>query len=136
MVEEVLLALQIMSGELYVDCTTGEGGHSLAILQEVSPPPRVIGFDLDSNALEAATERLKGFGQFVELVHGNYANMIAAASERGETSASGVLMDLGGFASVLTRLRSPSARGAGKNYNKISDEHWYAPLCEPHCFCC
>jgi len=95
MVEEVLLALQIRSGELYVDCTTGEGGHSLAILQAASPPPRLIGFDLDSNALGAATERLKDFRQFVELVHGNYADMVAAASERGETNASGVMMDLG-----------------------------------------
>ena len=95
MVEEVLLALQIRSGELYVDCTTGEGGHSLAILQAASPPPRLIGFDLDSNALGAATERLKDFRQFVELVHGNYADILATASERGETNASGVMMDLG-----------------------------------------
>ena len=95
MVEEVLLALQIMSGELYVDCTTGEGGHSLAILKAASPPPRLIGFDLDSDALGAATERLKDFRQFVELVHGNYADMTTAACERGETNASGVMMDLG-----------------------------------------
>lgn len=91
----MLNALQVLSGGLYIDCTTGEGGHSLAILRAVSPPPRVIGFDLDAEALKSSTERLQEFEKSVELVHGNYADMVAVVNARGETHVSGVLMDLG-----------------------------------------
>lgn len=95
MVLEVLAALQVRPDGLYVDCTTGEGGHALAILEAVSPPPRLIGLDLDAEALRAASDRLEDFEQNVELVHGNYADMVSLASARGIAHADGVLMDLG-----------------------------------------
>lgn len=95
MVQEVLAALQVRPDGLYVDCTTGEGGHALAILEAVSPPPRLIGLDLDAEALRAASDRLEDFEQNVELVHGNYADMVSLASDRGIAHADGVLMDLG-----------------------------------------
>ena len=95
MVLEVLAALQVRPDGLYVDCTTGEGGHALAILEAVSPPPRLIGMDLDAEALRAASDRLEDFEQNVELVHGNYADMVSLASDRGIAHADGVLMDLG-----------------------------------------
>ncbi|MCI0771121.1 MAG: 16S rRNA (cytosine(1402)-N(4))-methyltransferase RsmH [Chloroflexi bacterium] len=95
MVLEVLAALQVRPDGLYVDCTTGEGGHALAILEAVSPPPRLIGLDLDAEALRAASDRLEDFEQNVELVHGNYADMVSLASDRGIAHADGVLMDLG-----------------------------------------
>ena len=91
----MLAALQVKPGGVYVDCTTGEGGHAEAILRAVSPSPRLIGFDLDSEALKAASDRLKDFEQHVELIHGNYADMTAAANARGITQVDGVLMDLG-----------------------------------------
>ena len=95
MVLEVLAALQVRPDGLYVDCTTGEGGHALAVLEAVSPPPRLIGLDLDAEALRAASDRLEDFEQNVELVHGNYAEMVSLASDRGIAHADGVLMDLG-----------------------------------------
>ena len=39
---------------LYLDCTFGRGGHSKKILEELSPEGRLISFDLDDAALEAA----------------------------------------------------------------------------------
>ena len=91
----MVAALQVRSGGLYVDCTTGEGGHALAILQAVSPPPRLIGFDLDADALKSASDRLEDFGQNVELVHGNYSDMASVANARGIAHVDGILMDLG-----------------------------------------
>ncbi|MDA1227501.1 MAG: 16S rRNA (cytosine(1402)-N(4))-methyltransferase [SAR202 cluster bacterium Casp-Chloro-G4] len=95
MVEEVLTALQVKSDGLYIDCTTGEGGHALSILKAVSPPPRLIGFDLDADALKAASSRLKEFEQYVELVQGNYADMTSVVNALGIDHVDGVLMDLG-----------------------------------------
>lgn len=91
----MLAALQVKPGGLYVDCTTGEGGHALAILQSVSPPPRLIGFDLDSEALKTASRRLEDFGRNVELVQGNYADMASVIGAGDPAHVDGVLMDLG-----------------------------------------
>ena len=93
MVAEVLASLQVTPGGVYVDCTTGEGGHAEAILRAATPPPRLVGFDLDSDALKTAADRLKDFEQHVELIHGNYADMAAAVNARGIERVDGVLMD-------------------------------------------
>lgn len=95
MVEEVLTALQIKPNGAYIDCTTGEGGHSLAILSAVSPAPRLLSLDLDSQALLVAKQRLEQFGDNVTLVNSSYANMKALAEEHGFAPADGILLDLG-----------------------------------------
>ena len=40
MVEEVVSALKITPGGVYMDCTVGEGGHSLAISEASDPGPQ------------------------------------------------------------------------------------------------
>jgi len=95
MVLEVLEALEVASDGTYIDCTVGEGGHSEAILDTVSPPPRLLGFDLDAAALDTAKRRLERFWDRVTLVQGSYAGLRATADELGLIGISGVLMDLG-----------------------------------------
>jgi 16S rRNA (cytosine1402-N4)-methyltransferase len=51
-------------GELMVDGTLGEGGHSFAFLSRF-PGLRVVGVDADPEILERARERLGGFGSRV-----------------------------------------------------------------------
>ncbi|AEF80113.1 16S rRNA (cytosine(1402)-N(4))-methyltransferase RsmH [Leadbettera azotonutricia] len=53
-------------GELLVDASQGEGGHSLEFLSRF-PELRVIGLDADPAIQEIARERLKGFGDRVQL---------------------------------------------------------------------
>ncbi len=94
MMEEVLEGLAVRSGGAYVDCTVGEGGHSLAILS-AAPEVRLLGIDLDSQALERARRRLGGHGDRVRLAQGNFAE-VGAISERHQFGpADGVLLDLG-----------------------------------------
>ena len=57
MVDEVLSALQPDSDGCYIDCTAGEGGHSEAILKSCDPAPRLIGLDLDREALSVGRDR-------------------------------------------------------------------------------
>lgn len=47
---ELIEALQVKSGGIYVDCTFGGGGHSRAILMRLSAAGRLIAFDQDSDA--------------------------------------------------------------------------------------
>ena len=94
MVQEVLEALRVKSGGSYIDCTVGEGGHSLAILK-AAPEARVLGIDLDPDALEVARRRLAGQSGNVSLVHGSFAALDDIAGEHGFKPADGVLLDLG-----------------------------------------
>ena len=94
MAPEVLAALQVMPGGTYIDCTVGEGGHSLVILQ-VAPRVRLLGIDLDTEALSVARQRLETHIGQVTLVQGNFADLESIAEEHGARPAGGVLFDLG-----------------------------------------
>ena len=95
MVEEILAALQVKSGGRYIDCTAGEGGHSLAILTAATPPPNVLCLDRDEEALQTATGRMQAYGDNATIRHANYSEVAVVASETGFTEADGLLLDLG-----------------------------------------
>ena len=61
MKNEAVDALNCQDGLIYVDCTLGGGGHSELILKRIQPNGRLISFDVDQDAIDAATERLKKF---------------------------------------------------------------------------
>lgn len=92
LLREVLEALQPRDGGLYMDGTVGGGGHAAEILRASAPGGRLIGFDRDAVAIEAAGERLSEFAGRFELRHGNFSEL-AGTIERG--SCDGVLLDLG-----------------------------------------
>jgi 16S rRNA (cytosine1402-N4)-methyltransferase len=81
-------------GGLFVDCTLGAGGHSEAILQ-ASNETRVIGIDLDEEALKLARERLAQFGDRFVAVHENFRALPQVLKDQGESAPSGILADLG-----------------------------------------
>ena len=94
MVEEVLASLQTNPRGLYVDCTIGEGGHSLAIL-EAMPESRLLGIDLDAQALKIVRQRLRKHIDNVTLVHGNFAHLNTITRENRAVPANGIVFDLG-----------------------------------------
>ena len=49
------------SDKIFVDCTLGGGGHSEEILKRISKKGRLIAFDVDDDAIEFASERLKKY---------------------------------------------------------------------------
>ena len=61
MKQEAVDALECESGRVYVDCTLGGGGHSELILQRIQPDGRLVAFDIDQDAIDAASERLKDY---------------------------------------------------------------------------
>lgn len=95
MAREVVAGLGVKPGGRYIDCTSGEGGHSLAVLSAVAPSPFVLCLDVDADALRTAQVRLGDFGDKVTYVQANYADVAAQATETGFGNADGVLMDLG-----------------------------------------
>ena len=94
MVQEMLLALAPVEGGSFIDCNLGEGGHTEAILNAVRSA-RVLGIDLDYDALMRASERLSKWTSQLTLHHGNFADLYKIASSYRHVPVSGVLFDLG-----------------------------------------
>lgn len=95
LLHETLNLLQPKSGGAYVDGTLGGGGHAEAILEQSSPDGRLLGLDLDPDALERARSRLQRFGDRVTIVHDSFAEIERVARWYGFAPAEGVLLDLG-----------------------------------------
>ena len=91
----MLAALQVKTDGKYIDCTAGEGGHSLAILQAATPMPRVLSIDMDGEALETAAERMRDYSDNSTVRQANYGDVAQVAAETGFTNADGLLLDLG-----------------------------------------
>jgi len=89
---ETLEFLAVRPGARYVDGTVGLGGHAEAILRQSSPNGTLLGVDRDSEALEAAGERLAPFGQRARLAHADYREIPRLL---GGQKADGILLDLG-----------------------------------------
>src|SRR5688572_20172229 len=90
---EVVAFLIPSRGGLFVDCTTGLGGHSALLLE--AGADRLLGLDRDADALRIAAERLSSFGDRVELVHSDYRQLGQVLDDRAIVGVNGVLADLG-----------------------------------------
>ena len=85
-----------------VDATLGGGGHSEALL-DAHPHLSVVGLDQDPDALAAASDRLRRFGDRVAMRHTRFDRLPAVLSELGHDGASGALFDLGVSSPQLDR---------------------------------
>jgi len=93
MLEKVVEMLNVRQNGIYVDATTGAGGHAEAILQNIGSSGRLIGIDRDEEAL--ATARKKLSDSRVTLIRGNFSDMGNMISADGIISVDGILFDLG-----------------------------------------
>lgn len=95
LLNETLYWLNPRPGGVYVDATLGGGGHAEAILERIGPLGRLIGMDRDDAACEAASRRLRRFGEAAIIVRENFAAMQQVLATLGLAQVDGVLFDLG-----------------------------------------
>ncbi|MDP2873706.1 MAG: 16S rRNA (cytosine(1402)-N(4))-methyltransferase RsmH [bacterium] len=94
LLKEVFDYLAVKEGEKYIDATIGLGGHTAEILARGG---KVLGIDVDSEALEAVRERFPKEVKSCQLMLacGNFAEIEYLARERSFTQVAGILYDLG-----------------------------------------
>lgn len=111
LLEEALNGLNPHPGETFVDCTLGDGGHTIEILRRTAPKGYVFAFELDKKAIASAGERLKkeGLADRVKIINDNFRNL-----KKYVKSADGILADLG--------LRSGQLEDGGGGFSFKSDE--------------
>jgi len=109
LLEKVIKYLNPQKGENFVDCTIGEAGHSLAILEKIKPRGRVLGIDVDSDSLK----RIQSQERLI-LVHDNFKDLRKIIQENHFDPVNGILFDLG--------LSSWQIEESGKGFTFKKDE--------------
>jgi 16S rRNA (cytosine1402-N4)-methyltransferase len=95
LLKETLEYLDLKHGGVYIDGTLGGAGHSSEIIKRIMPGGILLGIDQDSNAINAAKERLEAYKDNVIIVRDNFRNIKAIALENGFKEVDGVLLDIG-----------------------------------------
>jgi 16S rRNA (cytosine1402-N4)-methyltransferase len=96
LLQECIDLLDVRPDGQYIDCTTGLGGHSRAILERLGPEGRLLCIDKDAEALSSARASLtRGVGRPVSFAHADHRELGAIAAEHGFHDVDGILMDLG-----------------------------------------
>jgi len=121
MPEEVIFQFDRREGKTpgtFVDCTAGEGGHSLAILNHF-PNSEILLVDRDEEMLERAKKRLFGFSERVKFAHCNYSEIDGntLSSAGFPSKVDGILIDAG----ISMTHYNESERGFGIKNDELLD---------------
>ena len=95
LLNETIDGLNIKPDGIYVDGTLGGGGHAYEVCRRLGEKGSIVGIDQDAAAIEAASARLKGFGEKVTIVRSNYCDMKSKLHELGIDKVDGIVLDLG-----------------------------------------
>jgi len=81
-------------GEVFLDGTTGAGGHAAEIAARIGPGGFMVCADADPSMLEIAGRSLSEF-PWVRLVHADFADLDALREAAGGKTFDGAMLDLG-----------------------------------------
>lgn len=95
LLNECIDGLDIKPNGIYVDLTTGGGGHSYEIAKRLTEGGKHICLDRDDDALLAAKKRLAEFSDRVIFVKDNFRNLGSVLDNLGIEAVDGVIADLG-----------------------------------------
>ena len=94
LLNEAVDALAVREDGIYVDGTFGRGGHSRLILSRLGSQGRLIVFDKDPQAIEAA-QKLAGQDGRVTVVHDGFSSFQTTLDKLRIEAIDGALFDLG-----------------------------------------
>lgn len=111
---ETIDSLQLKSGSNVIDCTLGDAGHSEAMLEKIAPTGKLLGVDLDLEAILRAKRFLYRFEDKAVLVRDNFANLKNIVEKNSFSPVNAILMDLG--------WSTPQFEERGRGFSFLTDE--------------
>jgi len=120
LVEEVLYYLDPRPNDNFIDCTVGEGGHTIAILEKNAPNGKVLAIDADPEQIKNYKLTKRDSDNRVILVNDNFKNLkkiVENFCPNWQGKIRGILFDLGMSSWHLEK----SKRGFSFRYNEDLD---------------
>lgn len=112
--KEIIEALDLKPNDNVVDCTLGDAGHSEMILERIAPKGKLLGIDLDAEAVLRAKRFLYRFEDRVVVARDNFANLKEIVLKNDFGPVNGILMDLG--------WSTPQFEERGRGFSFSKDE--------------
>ena len=94
LLKETIDYLNVREDGIYLDATCGRGGHTEAIVKQLTTG-KVIVFDLDIVAIEEAKKRLTPYLDKLIFINDNYATLKKHCEKLDITQLDGFVFDLG-----------------------------------------
>jgi 16S rRNA (cytosine1402-N4)-methyltransferase len=117
--KEVIKYLDPKPNENFIDCTIGEGGHTLAILEKNKPNGKVLGIEIDPQLYENL--KASEIKNRLILVNDSFVNLKKIVEKYKFKSVNGILFDLGLSSWHLEK----SGRGFSFQKNEPLDMRYY-----------
>ena len=107
LLKEILESLDLKPNDNVVDCTLGDAGHAEAMLEKIAPQGKLLGIDMDVEAVlrakrflyrfatATAGSRLMAGNDRVAAVKNNFANLKIIVTESNFGPVNAILIDLG-----------------------------------------
>ncbi len=120
LLNEILDIFALNKDAVVVDCNLGDGGHSEAIIKKLNGNVRILGFDLDSEAIERTSHYLNSLTdketKSLIPIKANFSELDVELAKQGynEGSVDAVLFDLG--------LSTHDLISSGKGFSFKNDE--------------
>ncbi|CAG7599193.1 16S rRNA (cytosine(1402)-N(4))-methyltransferase RsmH [Candidatus Vallotia tarda] len=92
LLDEAVNALITRTNGIYIDGTFGRGHHSRLVLTRIDSGARLIVFDKDPQAIQAAYQVADSR---LDVVHGSFTKLREVLTSYGNIRLSGILLDLG-----------------------------------------
>jgi 16S rRNA (cytosine1402-N4)-methyltransferase len=112
LLHEAVDGLNLKPGSVFVDATLNAGGHSQLVLEKLGDKVRVIGIDIDADAIVRAKESLTPAN--VTFFQENFRNLDKVLDQAGVASIDGIIFDLG--------LSSNQIEESGRGFSFKTDE--------------
>ncbi len=94
LLNETMKLLEPKSGEVFIDCTFGGGGHSGKILDKIGANGRLLAIDWNLEAINKCKLYAKEF-HHLECLNANFADLLHITQKINFPKADGLLIDLG-----------------------------------------
>ncbi len=114
LLKESVDALAIKTGDIILDGTLGGGGHTEEIIKRFGSGVKVIGLDLDADALGRARERLQNIPHDTNFIVSGFQDADKVLDEMNIVHVDSVLLDLG--------ISSFQLEVAGRGFSFQKDE--------------
>ncbi|PIT86406.1 MAG: 16S rRNA (cytosine(1402)-N(4))-methyltransferase [Candidatus Magasanikbacteria bacterium CG10_big_fil_rev_8_21_14_0_10_43_6] len=111
---EVLEALNLKQGDNVIDATLGDAGHAEAILNAIAPNGKLLGIDMDPEAILRAKQFLYTFQDRATFVRNNFEQLKEIVDQTGFGPVQAILLDLG--------WSTPQFEERGRGFSFLRDE--------------